>query len=122
MPDLRIVKDEDKLVSLAELKRLKNQGRRQRKKLTFAKLKAGQPKEVHNRSPEQDRQNTCWQKTVCKWCGIALTIAGLIIVARNAYGQGDNSIDKWIAVGRDMTCEAVIFVMLSVATISWRQK
>ncbi len=101
-------KEGDNVVSLVELKRLKNQRRRHRKKMTFAELKAGQRKERSKVSKPSIRE---WWLILSK-CIAAFSIflffsseAGMGIAV--GYMQNNSDIPQWISQVNAWYCATI---------------
>jgi hypothetical protein len=119
MSELRLVRGDQS----EQQKQLKNKQRRQRQRERKSAWKLEQS-ELENQLIELKDQTTLartWHQWVSVWLGIAITLTGFAIVSRNAWVQGDNDIDKWIAVSRDLICEAALCVVFSLAIFQWRK-
>jgi hypothetical protein len=118
-PTLTVLKNDD----IERLKQFKRSKRLKRKAKRIARISEQSTRETELRQHKQwFRLPSLDAQVVCKLVGIALTIIGLLIIARNAWQQGDNDTDRWISVGRDMILEIGMSVSLLIVIIKWRQR
>jgi hypothetical protein len=113
----------DNLITLKEFKRQKRLKQKQRKKQKLETLKLEQPKLNSKRVQRGDKGTlVSWQQLLLRFLGYAMALVDAAIITRNALSQGDNSIDQWIAVSRDLICVLALSVLLDIMRSLWSGK
>src|SRR5215467_13838383 len=105
----------DNLVSLKDFKRRKRL--KQKAKRKARKLEQSKP----NSELVQHKVDRSWLLITSMVLGIIMAVIGTAITARNAWMQGDNDIDRWLALGRDTIPEIALYIMFGLATVLWNK-
>lgn len=124
--------EKDKVVAIAEWKRSKNRERNKRKRQrTKGKLKSLKladslaPVGVNETGPQAKNSGLTLSNRIpllaFRLLGYAIYMTGFLMTVRNAWSQGNQSVDQWLAVARDCLPELGMAFMLEVCSLHYKR-